>query len=83
MKPKMPPERQLRILAREFRGTKDEQKRTSIAKQYARLVAHLINSKRWRRIPVLEDQLPDAWMPDRFFEYWRLRLPIRRAGRTG
>jgi hypothetical protein len=80
---KVPPEKQLCILAREFRGTRDERERASIASKYAQAVVQLISSKKWRRIPTLEDQLPDEWMPEEFFEYWSLRPPIRRAGRTG
>ena len=79
---KVLPEKQLCILAREFRGTRDERERAAIADKYAQAVSQLIDSKTWTRIPTLEDQLPDAWMPARFFEYWSLRPP-RRAGRTG
>ncbi len=80
---KVPPEKQLRILAREFRCTRDEQKRMSIACQYAQAVKELIASHKWKRIPLLEDQLPDEWMPEAFFEFWSLSPPIRRAGRLG
>jgi hypothetical protein len=79
---KGPPEQRLCILAREFRGTRDEQQRTSIAKEYAQAVGRLINSKKWRRIPPLEDQLPDEWMPDAFFEYWSLLTPLRRTAKS-
>ena len=81
--PKVPPEKRLCMLAREFRGTRDERERASIASKYAKAVLQLIGSKKWRRIPTLEDQLPDEWMPAEFFRYWSLRPPIRRAGRTG
>jgi hypothetical protein len=87
MKPKrhskVRPEKQLCILAREFRATRDEQERAAIAGKYAEAVTQLINSKKWKRIPTLEDQLPDEWMPEQFFEFWSLRPPIRRTGRAG
>jgi len=77
------PEKRLCILAREFRGTRDERKRASIAERYAEAVVQLINSKKWKRIPTLEDQLPDEWMPEQFFTFWSLQPPVRRAGRVG
>ena len=80
---KVPPEKQLCILAREFRGTRDKQKRESIAGQYAEAVGQLISSKKWKRIPALEDQLPDEWMPEEFFSFWSLQSPARPAGRKG
>jgi len=40
-------------------------------------------SKKWKRIPTLEDQLPDEWMPEQFFRFWYLQPPARRAGRMG
>jgi hypothetical protein len=79
--PRIPLERRLRILAREFRGTKNE--RVTIAQIYAEAVVQLINGKKWKNIPALEDQLPDEWMPEQFFTYWSLQPPVRRAGRTG
>ncbi len=87
MKSKQPskvrPEKQLGILAREFRGTRDEQERAAIAERYAEAVRQLMKSKKWKRIPALEDQLPDEWMPEQFFAFWSLQPPVRRAGRTG
>jgi hypothetical protein len=80
---KVRPEKQLSILAREFRRTRDEQERAAIAGRYAEAVMQLIKSKKWKRIPGLEDQLPDGWMPEQFFEFWSLQPPVRRAGRTG
>jgi hypothetical protein len=77
----VPPEKQLCILAREFRGTRDEQERTAIAGKYAQAVLQLIDSKKWKRMPPLEDQLPDQWMPEEFFAYWSLQPPVRRADR--
>jgi hypothetical protein len=75
--------KRLCILARSFRGTKDETERAAIAKAYAQVVDQLIGSRKWKRIPPLEDQLPDEWMPEVFFEHWSLRPPLRRAGRAG
>jgi hypothetical protein len=80
---KVPPAKRLRILARSFRGTKDETERAGIAKAYAQAVEQLIGSRKWKKIPPLEDQLPDEWMPEVFFEHWSLRPPRHRAGRAG
>jgi hypothetical protein len=82
-KRKTPPTKRLGTLAMQFRGTRDEAKRASISKEYSHLVAELIESKKWRNIPALEDQLPDEWMPRSFFEYWSLSSPPRRSGRGG
>jgi hypothetical protein len=79
---KVPPEKRLSLLAREFRGTRDERARAAIAGRYGETVTQLINGKRWKRIPALEDQLPDEWMPAQFFEFWSLQPPIRQAART-
>lgn len=76
------PETLLRVLAREFRGTRDVQQRTSIAQRYSQAVHRLIGSKKWQSIPPLEDQLPDEWMPAEFFEHWSLRIPPRRTANT-
>lgn len=78
---KVSPAKQLGILAMQFRGTRDEAERDSIAQEYSRTVAELIASKKWRRMLPLEDQLPDAWMPECFFEYWSLCTPSRRVDR--
>jgi hypothetical protein len=77
----LPLEKRLCILAREFRGTRNEQEHASIAAKYAEAVVELIKSKKWKRIPTPEDQLPDEWMPDQFFGFWSLRPPVRRDGR--
>jgi hypothetical protein len=42
-----------------------------------------MNGKKPKRIPTLEDQLPEEWMPREVFEFWGLEAPERRAGRTG
>jgi len=73
-------EKQLRTLAREFRGTRDEAQRQPIAERYALAVKQLIESNKWKRIPPLEDQLPDEWMPEAFFTFWSLSKPTRNAG---
>lgn len=87
MKPRQPSnvrlEKELCTLARDFRATRDERTRVSISEKYAESVMQLIESKKWKKIPTLEDQLPDEWMPEQFFEFWSLRPPLRRAGRTG
>jgi hypothetical protein len=80
---KVPSAKQLSILAMQFRGTRDEAKRITIARAYALAVDELVASKKWQQIPPLEDQLPDEWMPEAFFEHWSLTPPPRRAGRTG
>jgi hypothetical protein len=56
----------------QFRGTRNESARASIAEAYSQAVDELIKSEKWRRIPPLEDQLPDERMPRAFFEYWKL-----------
>ena len=55
----------------------------AIAESYAEAVMQLINSEKWKRIPIIDDQLPDEWMPEQFFTFWSLQPPVRRAGRTG
>ena len=80
---KVPPAKQLGILAMQFRSTRDETERTCIAQAYSQAVAVLIDGKKWRRIPPLEDQLPDQWMPEAFFEYWSLSPPMRQAAQSG
>jgi hypothetical protein len=82
-KKEFPPAKQLGILAMQFRRTRDEAERNSIARAYAEAVDQLIASNKWRSIPPLEDQLPDEWMPETFFAHWSLRLPLRRVGRAG
>jgi hypothetical protein len=63
------------MLAMQFRGTRNEAERQSIAAAYAHAVGELIASKKWRLIPPLEDQLPDEWMPEAFFQHWSLNPP--------
>ena len=80
---KVAPLRQLGILAMQFRGTRDEEQRACIAQAYGQVVTELIERKTWRRMPPLEDQLPDEWMPKAFFTFWSLRPPPRRVGQSG
>ena len=80
---KVPPAKQLGILAMQFRGTRDQVERTSIAQAYSQAVAELIRTNKWVKIPPLEDQLPDEWMPEAFFEYWSLSPPMRQARQSG
>lgn len=60
----------LGILAAKFRGTRSDEERREIAKDYSQTVERLIQSGVWQEIPAPEDQLPDAWMPKAFFDYW-------------
>ena len=76
---KVAPLRQLGALAVQFRGTRDEEQRARIAQAYEQAVTELIESKKWRSMPPLEDQLPDEWMPKAFFTFWSLRSPPHRA----
>ena len=57
-------------LALKFRGTRRDAERAVIAGDYSQAVDRLIESGGWREMPAPEDQLPDAWMPKAFFEYW-------------
>ncbi len=63
-------ENRLGGLALKFRGTRGEEERRDIAEDYSQTVDRLIRSGRWDKMPPPEDQLPDAWMPREFFEYW-------------
>lgn len=80
---KISPEKKLGMLAMKFRGTRDEAQRCAIAGEYARTVSELTASNKWRRIPPLEDQLPDEWMPKEFFTYWSLGDPQPREEQRG
>ncbi len=63
-------EDRLSYLAMQFRGTRNEVERQAIARDYAETVVRLIASGGWHMSPALEAQLPDAWMPRAFFDYW-------------
>jgi hypothetical protein len=78
---KIPPAKMLGILAMQFRGTRDAAERASIAQAYFQAVGELIASNKWRRIPPLEHQHPDEWMPEAFFEHWSLSPPPQRVQR--
>jgi hypothetical protein len=60
-------------LAMQFRGTRSDTERREIARSYAETVSRLIASGSWNEMPAFEDQLPDDWMPDTFFDYWAPR----------
>jgi len=60
----------LGVLAMRFRGTRRDAGRQDIARDYSQTVQRLIESGSWNEMPALEDQLPDEWMPEAFFEYW-------------
>jgi hypothetical protein len=62
---------QLGVLAMRFRRTRDKAARCAIAAEYAREVQRLIKTGNWVKAPAFEDQLPDEWMPETFFTYWR------------
>ena len=63
-------EERLGVLAMQFRGTRCDEERRAIARDYCQTVDRLIRTGNWHEIPSLEDQLPDEWMPEAFFEYW-------------
>jgi hypothetical protein len=63
-------EQHLAALAMRFRGSKVDSERRVIADEYFATVTRLIHSRRWQEMPPPEDQLPDAWMPKEFFQYW-------------
>lgn len=62
--------KRLGILAAKFRGTRSDEERREIAKDYCQTVERLIQSGVWHEMPAPEEQLPDAWMPKAFFDYW-------------
>jgi hypothetical protein len=71
----IPPETMLGILAMRFRGTRDEGERDTIAREYAAVVARLIESGKWKVMPTFENQLPDERLPRAFFDYWKVPCP--------
>jgi hypothetical protein len=60
----------LGVLALQFRGTRRDAERRAIARDYSQTVERLIRSGGWHEMPSSEDQLPDDWMPQAFFDYW-------------
>ena len=63
-------EERLSQLAGRFRGTRQDDERRKIADEYAETVGRLIQSGCWDEAPPPEDQLPDAYMPRAFFDFW-------------
>jgi hypothetical protein len=63
-------EQRLGALAMDFRRTRCQEERASIAKTYAEVVDRLILSGQWNEMPSFEDQLPDDWMPKAFYDFW-------------
>lgn len=61
---------QLGILAMRFRGNRDPQHRSNIAREYEQIVIRLVAAGGWNEMPAPEDMLPDEFMPDLFFQYW-------------
>lgn len=57
-------------LAMSFRGTRNDDERRAIANDYGQTVERLIQSGNWQEVPSFEDQLPDHWMPQTFYDYW-------------
>lgn len=66
-------EEKLGGLAMRFRGTRSDEERGNVAREYTKTVTSLIRSGSWLEMPAPEDQLPDDWMPKAFFEYWSHR----------
>lgn len=66
-------EEHLGHLAMRFRGTRQDDERKRIAVEYADTVDRLIQSGSWAEIPTFEDQLPDDWMPQAFYDHWSIR----------
>lgn len=64
---------QLGGLAMRFRSTRSDAERRSISREYTQTVTRLIRGGNWLEMPAPEDQLPDDWMPEEFFEYWSRR----------
>jgi len=62
-------EQKLGRLAMQFRRCRDAEQRKKIVDQYAEAVQGLIDTNCWDRVPPPEDQLPDEFMPQNFFEY--------------
>lgn len=69
--------RRLGTLPMDFRGTKCDPDRRRIANDYSDTVERLIDSGSWDEIPAPEDQLPDDWMPQKFFDYWYPRYGVK------
>jgi hypothetical protein len=76
----IPLETMLGILAMRFRGTPDEEKRDAITREYAAVVARLIESGKWKVMPTFENQLPDERLPRAFFDYWDIPCPHKQDG---
>lgn len=60
-------------LAMQFRSAQSEEERRAIAENYAQTVVHLIQTDLWDEMPAFEDQLPEAYMPPAFRDYWLQR----------
>ena len=67
-------EEHLGALAMAFRGTRLDSERRNLANAYTQTVDRLIQSGNWTEMPAAEDQLPDAWMPKSFEDYWTRQL---------
>jgi hypothetical protein len=54
----------------EIRGAHVVAERQKIAAMCVEAVDRLIESGQWDELRAPENQLPEAWMPRSFFEYW-------------
>jgi hypothetical protein len=73
----VPPEKLLCILAREFRGTSDEQQRMAIAGEYAKAVNRIIRDKKGEEIPLLKISFRMSGCPTHSSHTGRFVLPPR------
>lgn len=63
-------EERLSQLAGRFRNTRQDDERRNIAGEYAEIIERLIKRGHWDEMPPPEDQLPDDYMPQAFFDFW-------------
>ncbi|MCE9534747.1 MAG: hypothetical protein K8T89_27030 [Planctomycetes bacterium] len=63
-------EEHLGDLAMKFRGTRHDEEREVIAKDYSQTVHRLIESGGWDEMPAPEDELPEEWMPKEYVAFW-------------
>jgi hypothetical protein len=66
--------KELSTLAETFRNTKDNKTKQEIADLYQKKVNLLIETTKWDKMPPLENQLPQNWMPFEFYDYWENRV---------
>jgi hypothetical protein len=61
---------QLGRLAMRYRRLGNASDHQEIAREYAEVLNRLIRSGAWEEAPAMEDLLPDAEMPEKFYRYW-------------